>query len=104
MNYTETPRPIENPTLLDLTFIDMMERLGPENVEVQEMATQGEGKKIIAQIVSIVEGPEMQKRADLRREIKSLIEYQKGAILGLLEQVHPMDEATRKEIRRMLEA
>ncbi len=92
-----------NQPILDLSFINKMEELGPENEEVQELAAEG-AKKIIKQMVAIVEGEDIYKRADLRREVDGLTNYQKGALLSWTVSDRNLNEITKREIVRMLEA
>jgi len=89
--------------LIDLTFLDVMDEFGPESDEVQKLSKNGEENKIISVISLIINGNDAYKRADLRRELRGLSDYKKGALMSLVNFDKSLDEETKEKIRTLVE-
>ncbi len=98
-----TPGQEEIKKILDLSFFDVMEELGPEDEEVKKLSKNGAEDKIISKIVSIINGDDIDERADLRRELRGLSAYKKGAIAGLINHHMSIDKETKEKIQVLIE-
>ena len=84
--------------LIDLSFLDIIDKSGPESDEVQKLMQEGEADKIISRIANIINGENVNERADLRRELRELSDYKKGALIAFVHRERSLDEGTKRSI------